>query len=349
MERNQGRRMTAEEKLRVVEEGRQSGAPISEVEMQFKRKLRMLQSVGFREALKIVMRHFLFEKGFTFFEKFGIHVLPIHYSSPIPDTRELRKNLDQWYREWSFTGVNFNLEEQLKLLDSLRAYKNECDKLPSYKEVSEQVFGSGCGQVETHILHSMIRHSKPHTIIEVGSGVSTFFSVNALSLNKRENGIDSRMICIEPYPYTALNRIRGDCQIKIIPKLVQDVDIGFFEILREGDILFIDSSHISKINSDVNYLYLEVLPNLNEGVVIHIHDIPFPYPTPNPDYWIFSKHQFWTEAALVQAFLIYNSAFKIMLCSSYLHYRVPEVLASVFSIYDRKKHFPASMWLQKVR
>lgn len=157
------------------------------------------------------------------------------------------------------------------------------------------------------------------------------------------------MICIEPYPRTQLKKIQGKCQIQIIPKLVQDVDIDFFKILDEGDILFIDSSHMVKVGSDVNFLYLDVLPNLRKGVVIHIHDIPFPYPTPDPEQWIFGAHQFWTESALLQAFLAYNSAFKILLCSSYLHYKKPKELGSAFKIYDPARHFPSSIWLQKVR
>ncbi|WP_287586335.1 class I SAM-dependent methyltransferase [Candidatus Borrarchaeum sp.] len=316
--------------------------------MQVKKKLRALRSVGFREAAKLILSEFLFGKGFTFFERFGIHVLPVHYSSPVPDTRELRKNLNEWYREWSFTGVDFNIDEQIKLLDSLRGYGLECNDLPHYEKVAAQGFGAGYGEVESHILHAMIRYFNSRIIIEVGSGISTFFAVNALSLNKREKELDSRMICIEPYPQLSLKKIEGDCKIEIVPKLVQHFDVDFFKILGKGDILFIDSSHIVKINSDVNYLFLEVLPNLNKGVVIHIHDIPFPYPTPNPDYFIFRRHQFWTEAALAQAFLVHNFAFRILLCSSYLHYKAPEALSSVFSIYDSKKHFPASLWLQKV-
>lgn len=316
--------------------------------MQIKKKLQKLRAFGCKEALKVIFRYFLFEKGFAFFEKFGIHILPVHYCSPIPDTRWLRKNLNKWYRESSLAGIDLNMEEQLKLLDRLRIYKVECDNLPSCEEVSGQFFGEGYGQVESHVLHSVIRYFKPHSIVEIGSGVSTFFSVNALSLNKQKDGIDSKIICIEPYPQRALKKIRGNCEIKIIPSLVQDVSADFFELLDEKDILFIDSSHMVKIGSDVNYLYLEVLPRLKKGVIVHLHDIPFPYPSSNPKYWIFRKHLFWTEPALVQAFLMYNSSFKVLLCLSYLHYKAKEFLSSVFSIYDPMRHFPSSFWLQKI-
>ena len=307
-----------------------------------------MSAMGFRDASKTVVKHLLFGRNFAFFEKFGVHILPVHYSSPIPDTRELRKKFNLWYKESDLTGIDMNIEEQLKLLNTLQTYQTECDKL-SYGEVASHGFGPGYGEVESHILHSMVRYLKPHTIVEVGSGVSTSFSVNALSLNKRGDGTNSKMICIEPYPRSQLEKIQGECQIQIIPKLVQDVDIDFFKILDEGDILFIDSSHMVKVASDVNFLYLDVLPNLRKGVVIHIHDIPFPYSTPDPEQWIFGAHQFWTESALLQAFLTYNSAFKILLCSSYLHYKKPKELGSVFKIYDPVRHFPSSIWLQKVR
>ena len=286
---------------------------------------------------------------FTFFEKFGVHVLPVHYYSPVPDTRDLRKNLDKWYRESSFTGVDFDMEGQLEILDTLRAYKPECDELPPYNDPFLHQLGEGFGEVESHVLYAMIRRLKPRNVTEVGSGISTFFSVKALSRNNEEAGIAATMTCVEPYPRPALNRVNGACEMRIIPKLVQEVSPEVFEALSRGDILFIDSSHMVKINSDVNYLYLEVLPRLAEGVVVHIHDICFPYPTPPPDYWIFKKHQFWTEAALVQAFLTFNSAFKILLCTSYLHYKSPEALYSAFSFPKHDTGVPASLWLQKVR
>lgn len=315
-----------------------------------RRMINILMS-DFTQARKIIMKGVFFGRLFSFFEKFGFHVLPSHYYSPIPDTRQLRKKRNQWDKEGSFAEVDFSLQEQIKLMECLRVYKNEYDNLPGYEEVLRKNFGEGFGPVECCILHAVIRHFKPRVIVEIGSGISTIFSANALSVNKKNTGIDSKVFCIELCPRQALNKIRYSCPIPIdiITKPVQDINIDFFQILGEGDVLFIDSSHIVKLNSDVNYLYLEVLPTLKKGVIIHIHDIAFPYPCPDPDYWVFRKHQFWTEAALVQAFLMYNSVFKMLLCSSFLHYKMPEVLSSVFSRYDYKKHLPASLWLQKVR
>ncbi len=316
--------------------------------MRLIKTLRKLWAKGPKEIIKRGIKKILLGRGITFFERFGLHVLPVHYYSPVPCMRDLRKNVEYWYKEGSFTGVNFNIKEQLDFLDKLKKYKNEYDALTPYDEVVKQRLGEGYGEVEAHILYAMIRYFKPHTIIEVGSGISTFFSANALSFNKSRDLIDSKIICIEPYPWQKLKDMSGNGILEIIAKPVQEVDIEFFKTLKEGDILFIDSSHVVKAGSDVNYLYLEVLPNLNKGIIIHIHDIFFPYPSFNSELWMFGEHRFWTESDLVQAFLIYNAVFKMLLCSSYLHYKRPKSLQSAFNIYNPKKHFPSSLWLQKV-
>jgi hypothetical protein len=212
--------------------------------MHFARKLRRLQSMGFREAVRIIVQRLLQRlllgkssfsgERFTFFEKFGVHVLPVHYYSPVPDTRELRKNLDKWYREWNFTGVDFDMEGQLQILDNLRAYKRECIELLPYNDPFLRELGEGFGELEAHILYAMIRRLKPRNVIEVGSGMSTFFSVNALSRNNEEAGIAATMTCIEPYPRPALHKVNGACQTRIIPKLVQEVSVSSLKRCLEG-------------------------------------------------------------------------------------------------------------------
>ncbi|MBN1995820.1 MAG: class I SAM-dependent methyltransferase [Anaerolineae bacterium] len=327
--------------------------------MSFLKKLQKLRSIGIIKAVKIVIKRYLsfykiklrdfwFGPAFTFFEKLGLHVLPVHYYSPVPDTRELRKNFRRWYTESNLAGIDLNLQGQTEFLKNLKTYQIEYDHLPSLAQITAQGFGEGYGEVEAHLLHATVRYFKPRLIIEVGSGVSTFYMANALTLNRQETGSTPNMVCIEPYHHQALKRIQGDCHIEIIPKFVQEVGLDVFETLNKRDILFIDSSHIVRIGSDVTFLYLEILPRLKNGVIIHIHDIFFPYPTPPPESWIFNRHMFFSEPALLQAMLMYNSTFKILLCASYLHYKMPESLSSAFTIYNPAKHLPSSIWLQKV-
>jgi len=109
---------------------------------------------------------------------------------------------------------------------------------------------------------------------------------------------------------------------------VEDVELEFFSQLGSGDILFIDSSHTVKIGGDVNYLFLEVLPRLKPGVIVHVHDIFFPF-----DYrrdWVLDELRFWTEQYLLQTFLSFNSEFEVLISNSYLSHYYSEDLKAAF-------------------
>lgn len=317
--------------------------------MRLARTLGKLRSAGVRGAIRLATHRVFFGRLFGLFEKFALHVLPVHYYSPIPDTRRLRRNFHRWYRIGSFGGIDFGLATQGRLLDQLSARADDLSTLPPYGRVLAKNFGEGYDEVDAHLLHLMIRHLKPRQVIEVGSGVSTVYTASALARNRREHAIASRLVCIEPYPRRPLRDLERAGGMELIAKEVQDVGLEAFQALNQNDILFVDSSHVVKIDSDVNYLYLDVLPSLSPGVIVHVHDISFPYPTPDPERWIFRKHQFWTEAALLQAFLAYNSAFEILLCSSYLHHKAPELLKQAVKTYDPGTHAPSSIWLRKIR
>ena len=109
---------------------------------------------------------------------------------------------------------------------------------------------------------------------------------------------------------------------------MEDLDLEFFSQLDSGDILFIDSSHTVKIGGDVNYLFLEVLPRLKPGVIVHVHDIFLPF-----DYrrdWVMDELRFWTEQYLLQAFLSFNSEFEVLMANGYLAHRYVEDLKATF-------------------
>jgi len=317
--------------------------------MRLKRQWQRIRSIGVVRYLGFAAQRVLFLKPFSFFERLGLHVLPVHHYSPVPDTRELRRNRDRWFRESSMPGVRIDVAEQLPLLDAFRGFQPEIRSLPAHERLEAMGLGEGFGEVESQILYSFVRHTKPRTVVEVGGGTSTFISIQALEANKRLDDIDGRLVTIEPFPANELSKLRPECGWQLIRKPVQAVSPEFFDALDSGDILFIDSSHIAKLGSDVMHLYLEVVPRLRAGVRIHIHDISFPYPSSDPEEWVFTRHQFWTEPAIVQAFLAFNDSFRILLCSSYLHYKAPHELAKTFPDYDPNRHFPSSLWLERVR
>jgi hypothetical protein len=102
----------------------------------------------------------------------------------------------------------------------------------------------------------------------------------------------------------------------LIKTEVQLVSLDFFEKLEAGDILFIDSSHVGKTGSDVNFILFEVLPALKSGVIIHFHDVSYPFEYPKE--WVY-KGRNWNEDYFLRAFLMYNNNFEILLFSDYLY------------------------------
>lgn len=162
--------------------------------------------------------------------------------------------------------------------------------------------------MDARLLYYYILKNKPKKIIEIGSGNSTLLIYNTLN----KYNIDCELICIEPYPPNFLYKLDENKKIKLINKKLEQVDIELFKELSSNDILFIDSSHVAKLNSDVIFYFTKIFPILNTGVNIHIHDIFFPYEYP----WI-KEGRFWNEQYFLYVFLQYNSKFIITFCNSY--------------------------------
>jgi predicted O-methyltransferase YrrM len=274
---------------------------------------------------------------------------PSHYYSPLPDISSLKKRLPRWYKEDTSPGVDWDLQQQLQLLEHLRPYSSEVLSLPSFSEVTQDGYGPGYGEIEALLLYMMLRHLKPSRVVEVGSGVSTFYTLTALETNRVKDNATSSLTCIEPYPNQKLRTLASQRNVGLRECEVQDAGFDIFQELSANDVLFIDSSHVSKKDSDVDFLFLEVLPRLSKGVVIHIHDISFPMPALPLEHFLFDTYLFWNECALVKAFLTFNSAFRIVMCQSYLHYHNADALKALLPLYNPQVHFPSSLWIQRVR
>ena len=170
----------------------------------------------------------------------------------------------------------------------------------------------------------MVRHFQPRLIIEVGSGFSSLALGRAAAKNKT-----SALICIDPFPGELPRNGSIPALQSLIETKVQELDVDFFSQLDSGDILFIDSSHTVKIGGDVNYLFLEVLPRLKPGVIVHVHDVflPFEYRCD----WVLDEFRFWTEQYLLRAFLTFNSEFEVLMADNYLLHYYQEDLKAAFS------------------
>lgn len=242
-----------------------------------------------------------------------------HYYSPIDDIQEAKnRQLKIWDEKLInplIQGVDLNLQPQLELLSKFSDYYKDIPfEAERIKDLRYYFNNEMYSYSDAIILYSMIRHFKPARIIEVGSG---FSSAVMLDTNEMffDNSID--LTFIEPYPDRLKSLLREGEKINLVEKKVQDVAANIVDNLKENDILFIDSSHVSKTGSDLNYLIFDVLPRLKKGVKIHFHDIfhPFEYPKD----WVINEGRSWNENYLIRSFLSNNNKFRIVLFCHYLH------------------------------
>jgi hypothetical protein len=163
-------------------------------------------------------------------------------------------------------------------------------------------------------LHCMLRHLSPRRVIEVGSGYSS-----CVTLDTNERFLDGRaeLTFVEPYPDELLGLLEPNdpARGRIVQRKVQELEIDTFSQLEANDLLFIDSTHVAKVGSDVNHLFFKVFPTLRSGVMIHVHDIFYPFEYPKE--WIYEGRA-WNEAYLLRAFLMHNSAYEIIFWNDYL-------------------------------
>src|SRR5262249_30901378 len=140
------------------------------------------------------------------------------------------------------------------------------------------------GYADALVLYGMIRYLRPRRVIEVGSG---FSSAVMLDTNDLFCGGRVALTFVEPYPDRLFSLLRGSDRDKhtVIARPVQDVDLSLFQALSDNDILFVDSSHVSKVGSDVNHLIFQILPALADNVVVHFHDIFYPFEYPKD--WVY--------------------------------------------------------------
>ena len=289
----------------------------------------------------------LIKRSFLIWQRLGFHVTPNHFYEPIPDTRTLNDEL--WSKHSEMVGIEIREQEQIRLLSEFSAkFKGEYEAFPRHKTPIPHQYYVNNGDLESvdgEILYCMIRYFKPRKIFEIGSGSSTYLSAQATLRNKEENkDYECELMAVDPYPNSVLKDGFPGLS-KLIPEKVQNVPVSKFGELKENDVLFIDSSHILKIGSDVQHEYLEILPRLNKGVLIHAHDIFLPSEYPRE--WVYKQYRFYTEQYLLQAFLAFNSAFEILWMGSYMHLKHPEKLEKAFSSYDKNKVWPGSFWLRK--
>lgn len=276
------------------------------------------------------------------FMSIGVLPIPDHYYEPLVNPKKhLKKSLRD---DRDLPGINFNVDEQLNLLTNFN-YNNELIKFPLKKE-NEIEFNYNNNSYESgdaEYLYNMIRHFKPNRIIEIGSGHSTLMAQNAIKKNKSENpNYNCNHICIEPYEMPWLKEL----DVELVRELVENIEVSYFEKLEKNDILFIDSSHIIRPQGDVLFEFLELLPIIKSGVLVHVHDIFTP--KDYLDNWVIKDHKLWNEQYLLEAFLTSNLDFRIIGALNYLSHNYKKEFKEKCPVFASQSGVePGAFWMIK--
>jgi predicted O-methyltransferase YrrM len=270
---------------------------------------------------------------------------PGHYYSPIPCLNDIQKRehvLWPDHLSYDLPALDLNIEEQIKVLiefeDCYRQAPFSNSKQVNYRYYYDNPMFLYSDAI---FLYCMLKKRTPKKIIEIGSGFSS-----CVMMDVNEYCCDNRLeiTFIDPFPerLRSLMMPRDVCRYPIIEREVQECDASLFASLQSGDYLFIDSSHVSKTASDVNFILFEILPALRPGVFIHFHDIFYPFEYPKE--WIFAGRA-WNESYVVRAFLQYNEIFKIYFFASFLNFYCEERIRKNMPLC--LKNTGASLWLKK--
>lgn len=274
-----------------------------------------------------------------------LYVPPGHFYSPIPSSEDILRDEAKVFGPppRDIPGINLRDSAQLELLQTFIGYYAGMPFQPQQTAGLRYYFDNPAYSYSDAIfLYCMIRHLQPKKITEIGSGYS---SCVTLDCNELFFGNSIATTFIEPHPELLMSLLketdRGNT--RIIPRRLQDVDLTEFKTLEANDILFVDSTHVSKINSDVNRIFFEILPRLAPGVFIHFHDIFYPFEYPKA--WHLEGRA-WNEAYLLRTFLQYNRSFEIVFMNTYMQHAHAALFREQLPLC--LKNPGGSIWIRKI-
>ena len=277
-------------------------------------------------------------------ERYRTWAPPGQAESPIPSLAQVKDREQEIYaipRE--MPGLDLNEPGQLRLFNELLKFYPE-QPFPHRKTADRRYWflNPAYSYSDAILLYCMMRHLRPRRIIEVGSGYS---SCAILDTNELFFADSIECTFIEPEPQLLRSLLRAPDleRIHLREQRLQEIEGDLFAQLQANDILFIDSSHVSKIDSDVNHIFFRILPLLESGVFIHFHDIFYPFEYPLE--WVYAGRA-WNETYLLRAFLQYNQQFEIQLFNTFIDWFHKEKYFRDMPLVE--KNTGGSIWLKKL-
>ena len=247
----------------------------------------------------------------------GVFPIRDHYYEPLFNHKNLSRNLKETRY---LPGIDFNENSQIKFLEKLNYQREFRDFVENEeRKKNKNAFKLRNGYFESgdaDFLFNFVRYIKPNRVIEVGCGRSTKIIQHAIILNEKEQSSRASHVCVEPYEQPWLKDFP---HIELVRDKVELINLKIFDELKDGDFLFIDSSHIANPRGDVLHEYLTIIPNLKKGIYVHAHDIFTPYDYPED--WVKKNVLFWNEQYILEALLTGNQGLEIIAALNFLKHK----------------------------
>lgn len=272
--------------------------------------------------------------------KVGVFPIRNHYYEPQFDYRGAKTKFNA---NRKLPGINWNVSGQLRFLEKL-VFADELLDIPRDKPESLGFyFNNGAFEVgDAGYWYQLVRAVKPRIIMEIGSGHSTLMATRAIERNRHDDPLfQCEQVCIEPYEMPWLEKL----PVSVVRNKVEEIELEYFSRLGENDILFIDSSHVIRPQGDVVFEYLEILPFLKQGVIVHVHDIFSPKNYPRQ--WVQDEVRLWNEQYLLESFLTHNDSWEILGALNFLHANHYDKFKMV-APFSTPERGPGSFYMKKI-
>jgi len=254
-------------------------------------------------------------------QRMGVNVVPCNFYSSTPSVKEIESSFEYTCDDPPYLNERIFHETEFRLtLEKLIEFSVEFNPLVDGDEGKCKSYfwkNSQFSFSDAMSYYCFVRLLRPSNIVEIGSGFSTLVALDAIE----QNGT-GQLCCIEPYPREFL---KNDNRINLRCINAQEIQVEFLnDTLKDGDILFIDSTHTVKSGSDCLHIYLRLLPEIRRNIFVHVHDVFLPFGLPKE--WLLNHHIYWTEQYLLLAFLMDNPKASLVYGSAFNGLRYPELM-----------------------
>ncbi len=233
-------------------------------------------------------------------QEYGVTVSPANFYAEIPSVAEIEEA--SAYEGEPF-AEGFDAAAQARFIDELVGIAAEFDPPKEPREGSYAWENGQFSYSDAMVYYCLIRKHRPKRIVEIGCGWSSLVALAALKANG-----SGALTCVEPYPSEMLQRASG---FDLLRRRAQDLTPGELNgLLEDGDMVFIDSTHTVKHDSDCVHIYLRLLPALTSDLLVHVHDIRLPKTLSKE--MMRDSQIYWTEQYLLYAYLLDNPRCRIL-------------------------------------